>query len=68
MQGTYRAEEAPLPAFHPSCLCRTETILKIAGTQGRVDTLERNLQLYRSENGGKAPIKTIETHNKVVDI
>ena len=68
MQGTYRAGEAPLPAFHPSCLCRTETILKVAGTQGRVDTLERNLQLYRSENGGKAPIKTIETHNKIVDI
>jgi hypothetical protein len=68
MQGTYRAGEAPLPAFHPSCLCRTETILKVAGTQGRVDTLEGNLQLYRSENGGKPPIKTVETHNKIVDI
>lgn len=68
LQGTYRAEEAPLPSFHPNCLCRTETFLKISGTQGRVDTLTGSLQSYRSENAYKPPIKTIETHNKVVNI
>lgn len=68
MQGTYRAEEAPLTPLHCNCLCRTETVLKIAGTQGRVDTLTGSLQSYRSEHGGKTPIKTIETYNKVVSI
>lgn len=68
MQGTYRAEEAPLTPLHCNCLCRTETFLKIAGTQGRVDTLTGSLQSYRSENGGETPIKTIETYNKVVNI
>jgi hypothetical protein len=51
-----------------NCLCRTETILKLGGTQGRVDTLTGSLQSYRSEHGGETPIKTIETHNKVVSI
>jgi hypothetical protein len=68
MQGTYRANEAPLPSYHPNCLCRTETFLKVSGTQGRVDTLTRSLQSYRSEHGGKTPIKTIETYNKIVSI
>ena len=68
MQGTYRAEEAPLTPYHCHCLCRTETFLKIKGTQGRVDTLERSLQAYRSEHGGKPPIKTVETYNREVTI
>jgi len=68
MQGTYRADEAPLPPYHPNCLCRTETFLKIKGTQGRVSTLKGSLQSYKSDYDYKPPIETVETHNKAVGI
>jgi hypothetical protein len=66
MQGTYKLENAPLPAFHPNCLCITRTFMKPKGMGGRVETLEGSIRDYKQ--GGATPIKQIETRTKVVDI
>ena len=68
MAGTYKAEFAPIPGFHPNCQCRSDVILKPATIPLRTTTLEKSIQDYSSFNEKHRTVKKIETATKVVNL
>lgn len=68
MAGTYKAENAPIPGFHPNCQCRSDVILKPATIPLRTTTLERSIQDYSNFADKHRTVKKIETATKVINL
>jgi len=62
--GTYKVEDAPLPAFHPNCLCVTETFLRPKGEKVPHTTIEERIK----RDMDKITVDTIETATGVFNL
>ena len=68
MEGTYEAQYAPVPPFHPNCTCRSDTILRPSGAGMRTTTLQSSLNSYKNFDEKSQGVKRIETATKVINI
>lgn len=66
MQGTYKASEAPIPPFHPGCLCITRNIVRPSSK--KIDTTNVRKQLKEFKDSELLNVGKIETSKKTYTI
>lgn len=66
MQGTYKASEAPIPPFHPGCLCITRNIVRPSSK--KIDTTNVRKQLKEFKDSDLLNVGKIETSKKTYTI
>lgn len=64
LHGVYKAEEAPLPPFHPNCLCITETKLLPRGKKVKTTTIESQTK----QEPDLITVDSVETASRTVTL